>query len=81
MKEVAGEIFGGEPFVCADIGGSIFKISDYILNNYEKRNGKKYTRKNVPKNIEDEYKKIMSGLLTVIKPYYGMLGFRDQNHS
>lgn len=79
MKEEAGKIFGGDPFVCADIGGSIFKIADFMLDNYDRKPDRKTARKKVQGDIEEEYRRIVSEILGVIRKYYGMNGFRDRN--
>lgn len=79
MKEEAEKVFGGDPFVCHDIGGSIFKIADFITGNYDRKSGRNFARRHVPANIEEEYRQIINQILEVVKPYYGMVGFRDHN--
>ena len=80
MKEEAVKIFGGDPFVTHEIGGSIFRIADFITGNYDMKNKNKSARKHIPGNIEEKYRTIVSGMLKVIQPYYGMLGFVDKNN-
>ena len=79
MKEEAKKVFGGDPFVCHDIGGSIFKIADFVTENFDRKDRGKYARKYVPSEVEDTYREIVGKILTVIKPYYGVTGFKDQN--
>jgi len=79
MKEEAVKIFGGDPFITHEIGGSIFRIADFITNNYELKNKNKTARKHIPGNIEERYRSVVAGVLEVIKPYYGILGFLDKD--
>ena len=79
MKEEAVKIFGGSPFITHEIGGSIFRIADFVTNNYEMKNKNKTARKYIPGNIDKEYRSIVSRILEVIKPYYGVLGFLDKD--
>lgn len=79
MKEEAVKILGGDPFVCHEIGGSIFKIADFITDNYDRTTSKRTARKHITGNIEERYRSIVAGVLEVIKPYYGMLGFVDKD--
>lgn len=78
MQEEAVKAYGGEPFVCQDVGGSIFRIADFMTNNYERKNGRKCSRKYIPEEVDETYRSIISGILEVIRPYYGMWpGFVD----
>ena len=79
MKEEAVKVFGGNPFVSQNISGSIFKIADFITENFEKKEHNKVARRYIPGEIEETYRTIISGILKVLKPYYGMLGLRDMD--
>ena len=78
MKEESVKAFGGNPFICQEVAGSIFRIADVMTNNYERKNGRRCVRKHIPEEIDKTYRTILSGIMEVIRPYYGMwLGFRD----
>ena len=79
MKEEAIKIFGGDPYVSHEIGGSIFKMADFVTNNYDCKNKNKTARKHIPGNIEEKYRAIVAGMLEVLKPYYGRPGFVDKS--
>lgn len=86
LSEEAGNVFGGSPYISTDIRKSILRIADLMTNNFEYpkpgepvKTTRTYARSTVPDEIAKEYRKIISGIFEVMKPHYGMLGFRDKN--
>ena len=84
MEEEAEKIFGGNPFVSSSISQHIFRIADYVTKNNTHmitQNGRprNVINRGLPKGMEDNYRQIVNGILQTIKPYYGMIGFRDRD--
>ena len=85
VQEECKKLNMGNAFVTTCIKKSIYTIADWATDNYtrhETRNGTPRTHANkfVPCEKEAEYRKIISGILEVIKPYYGRLGFEERGH-
>lgn len=85
LRQVANEVFGKPTYVCDAISRSMFAIADDVTDNYERippKSGKgipkTYKRRNVPKESEDEYRRVLKGILEVLKPHYGKLGLRER---
>lgn len=82
LRGLSEKVYGKRIFIGDDISSGIFGIADFLTDNYERRprmNTKvlsRFRRKSLPKGREEEYKKICEGILKVIEPYAGMVGFR-----
>lgn len=79
MKEEAVKVFGGDPFICGELGKCFYGIADFMTENYKQKGNRKYCRRDVPEEIEAEYRTIINGLLRIARPSYGSLGFRDMD--
>lgn len=72
-------------YICQELRKSIFDIADWATNNKEKKEVKSggvsrtYKKATVDASIEKEYREICNGILKIIQPYYGRLGFRGRN--
>lgn len=77
-NQEASKIFGCNVFISGELKKAMYTIADYVTNNYEKKG--KITRKRqfIPHEIEKEYRQIISGIINAIKPYYGIVGFRER---
>lgn len=75
MHEECEKVFGFDAFVCGEVGGAIFQIADFMTDNYEKMLHQKRRKKIVASDISEEYRRIVSGILEVIKPHLGKTGF------
>lgn len=65
------------PFICSDLRKAITTIADRLLDNTN-RTGIAKKRGVVAGEIYDEYRHLVSGILSVMKPYYGRLGFTSR---
>lgn len=83
VLEESSDVLGSRPFICSGLKSPIYAIADFITNNYERREVKgsnitrSYVQVLVPKEKENDYRKIVRGIIEVLKPYYGMEGFRQ----
>ena len=83
LGEEASGVLGGHPFIHGKLAGAIYTIADFATNNYEKRpsrNGgipRTFACKNVSDDRDQEYRRVIRGILETIKPHYGVVGFRD----
>lgn len=85
LSEEARNVLGGRPYITTDIRKSILTIADILTNNYERvptnnKNTVGYRdigRKDIPEDKEKEirYREIIKGILSVMKPDYGVKGF------
>lgn len=73
------ELFGHATFVSADIKKPILELADIFTDNYTKKGKNSYKNAEVGTNIETEYRRIIRGILEVLKPHYGKVGFRAYN--
>lgn len=72
-------------FVQSDLSVNLYNIADYMTENYTKKEtstGKVRTCKTstVPKEKEQKYREVISALLLALKPYCGILGFRETKY-
>lgn len=75
LKSEAEKAFGCKVFMTQDIRKSITDLADRLTNNYEENRKNMVKRACVPLNIDEDYKKIIRGILEVMRPYFGMVGF------
>ena len=75
FRSEAEKAFDCRVFVMQDLRSHILAIADFLTDNYEKKQRNVVKRSNVPVPLEDEYRKIVSGILEVMRPYFGKDGF------
>lgn len=75
LKSEAEKAFGCKVFMTQDIRKSITDLADRLTDNYEEKRKNTVRRSCVPLEIDEEYRKIVSGILEVMRPYFGMTGF------
>ena len=76
LKQEAIEIFKCEVYFSDELSHSIYSIADFVTDNYEK-NGRSYRKKKtITTDIVDDYRKAIRSILEVLKPYFGMSGYR-----
>ena len=78
IKSEAEKIFACEVFITQNIRNSITELADWATDNFEKKNARDYRRPVVPLVIDEEYRKIVSGILKVLQPYFGKIGFEKR---
>ena len=81
ILKAAQELDMGDMFMCTDLRDGFYKLVDFLTENKTRTttcSGKPRDVRNniVPTEKREEYKELVKQLLTVMKPYYGMLGFR-----
>ena len=79
MNLATEEAYGEQAFVCSELSGSMYRIADFLSENYRNKNRKGMKKVSVAIELEEEYKSILVGILKAIQPYYGMLGFRGRH--
>jgi len=71
-------------YVCQELRKSIFDIADWATNNKEEKEAKNggpsrtYKKTTVDASIEKEYRRICNGILKIVQPYYGRVGFEQR---
>ena len=84
LKQEAEKLGMIDCYICQELRKSIFDIADWVTNNTEKKAAKNggisrtYKKATVDASIEKEYREICNGVLKIIQPYYGRLGFRSK---
>ena len=83
MQKAARELGMGHVFMSSELRYAFFQVCDYLTENKTRTTtsaGKPRDVRNkvVPVEIRDKYVELVKGMLTAMKPYYGMLGFRDR---
>ena len=72
-------------YISQELKKSIHDIADWATNNKEEKKAKSggisrtYKKATVDASIEKEYREICNGILKVIQPYYGRVGFCPRN--
>ena len=82
LREEAEKLGYKRLFVSSDLSVNLYNIADRITENFTKKEtntGKERTCKTntVPKEKEQKYREVMSALLSALKPYCGIVGFRE----
>jgi len=75
VKSEAEKAFGCKVFITHDIRKNITDLADRLTDNYEEKSKITVRRSCIPLEIDEEYRKIVSGILEVMRPYFGMTGF------
>ena len=84
LKQEAEKLGMVDCYVCQELRKSIFDIADWATNNKEEKASKNgniprtYKKATVDASIEKEYRGICNGILKIIQPYYGRVGFRQR---
>lgn len=86
LEQEAEKIGMVDCYICQELRKSIFDIADWATNNKEKKEAKNgglsrtYKKATVDASIEKEYREICNGILKIIQPYYGRLGFQQRRN-
>lgn len=78
LKEEAEKIGLVKPYIANDIKKSIYVLADFCTENKKKIGQREYRKGLIPEDKQAEYRNICSGILKVIQPYYGMIGFQSR---
>ena len=75
-----------DPFITKEVKDAIFALADWAADNYTKTPSKsggavrKLKNKGVGSDIEEEYRRVLRGILKTIKPHFNKkVGFRDRS--
>ena len=78
IKQEAEKLGMSKPFIMPEISKPIYALADWATENYQKSEKEVRKSKEIPLDKEDEYRSIVSGILAILKPYYGRTGFCDR---
>ena len=79
LKIAAEEAYGDDVFVCSELSGCLYKIADWLTENYRNKDKRGMKKVTVDVELEEEYKDVLVGFLKVMQPYYGRVGFRSRS--
>ena len=81
LRKEATAMFGGHPYITNELMKAIYIIADFATDNYEYRGkkGNRYHSTIVAEEKQNEYSRIVKGILEVLKPCYGKIGFQHNS--
>lgn len=75
LKSEAEKAFGCKVFITQEIRKNITELADKLTDNFDEKAVNSVKRTYVPLAIDEEYRKIIRGILEVMRPYFGIIGF------
>ena len=78
LKQEAEKLGMHDMYISQEIKKSIYDIADWATNNKEKKGSKEYKKGIVDASIDKEYREICNGILKILQPYYGRIGFKSR---